>query len=140
MLWLKRIICGIVALIFIFIGARLIHGGEQVWQAIGFAYLSAALLWLILPLSSSFPNIISGLRLRQQGWLTLYILHITKRLDKKKKLLMPGWNMNWKKPKLIKTGKTPRKEQKKKRETGFDPSAYPKISGSANVIHAHVFI
>ena len=30
-------------------------------------------------------------------------------------------------------------KQKKKRETGFDPSAYPKISGSANVIHAHVF-
>ena len=39
MLWLKRIICGIVALIFIFIGARLIHGGEQVWQAIGFCIL-----------------------------------------------------------------------------------------------------
>ena len=40
---------------------------------------------------------------------------------------------------LSKQEKTPRKEQKKKRETGFDPSAYPKISGSANVIHAHVF-
>lgn len=40
---------------------------------------------------------------------------------------------------LSKQEKTPRKEQKKKRETGFAPSAYPKINGSANVIHAHVF-
>ena len=74
----------------------------------------------ILPLSSSFPNIISGLRLRQQGWLTLYILHITKRLDKKKKLLMPGWNMNWKKAEAYQNRKKhPEKNRKRKEKPGL---------------------
>ena len=56
MLWLKRIICGIVALIFIFIGARLIHGGEQVWQAIGFCILVGGITLAHIAIVQQLPK------------------------------------------------------------------------------------
>ena len=112
MLWLKRIICGIVALIFIFIGARLIHGGEQVWQAIGFCILVGGITLAHIAIVQQLP--------KYNFWLTLYILHITKRLDKKKKLLMPGWNMNWKKAEAYQNRKKhPEKNRKRKEKPGL---------------------
>lgn len=122
MLWLKRIICGIVALIFIFIGARLIHGGEQVWQAIGFCILVGSITLAHIAIVQQLPKYNFWITLTAQGWLTLYILHITKRLDKKKKLLMPGWNMNWKKAEAYQNRKKhPEKNRKRKEKPGLTP-------------------
>ena len=38
MLWLKRIACGIVALVLIFAGVSLIQSQQQLWQALGFCF------------------------------------------------------------------------------------------------------
>ena len=140
MLWLKRIICGIVALIFIFIGARLIHGGEQVWQAIGFCILVGGITLAHIAIVQQLPKYNFWITLTAAGLAyALYSTH-NETLGQEKEIIDARLEYELEKSRsLSKQEKIPRKEQKKKRETGFDPSAYPKISGSANVIHAHVF-
>ena len=93
MLWLKRIICGIVALIFIFIGARLIHGGEQVWQAIGFCILVGGITLAHIAIVQQLPKYNFWITLTAAGLAyALYSTH-NETLGQEKEIIIDGDDM-----------------------------------------------
>ncbi len=142
---LKRILCGIVALIFLMLGAKLTGNSNQLWLAVGLCFFIGGITLAYIAITQHFPN--------YNFWVTLtaiglaYVLYLThyapvsaeekqatearleKELEKSKQLLGNSDSTISKK-----------EEQKRKtKSTGFNLTAYPKISGSISAIRANVF-
>ena len=136
MLWLKRIICGIVALIFLIIGGKFVAGSSYTWQAIGFCIFIGGIILAYIAIMQSMPN--------YNFWVTLTAIGLALALFFTKNDVKPSED-NQKietvkeDKKLIGKKKALPQKKKKRKLTGFNPSAYPKISGSASIIDAHVF-
>ncbi len=143
MLWLKRIICGAVALIFIIVGAKMTHNALQAWQALGFCFFVGGITLGYIAVTQRFPNYNFWVTLTAIGLAyTLYITKYTEKADGEAQIVSARLEHELEKSKeLMGQTKTKRTKTaaKKKKATGFDASAYPKISGSATVIHAHLF-
>lgn len=146
MIWMRRIICGIIALAFIAIGIMMINGSQQLWQAIGFCLFVGGITLAHIAIKEHLPSYTFWITLTAIG--LAYALYATKtaplseqeqqsvsaRLDReieKSRELSADTSQKVKEHK-----KAPRKQKK---NTGFNLAAYPKISGSATVIHAHIF-
>lgn len=122
MLWLKRIICGIVALIFIFIGARLIHGGEQVWQAIGFCILVGGITLAHIAIVQQLPKYNFWITLTAAGLAyALYSTH-NETLGQEKEIIDARLEYELEKAEAYQNRKKhPEKNRKRKEKPGLTP-------------------
>lgn len=141
---LKRILCGIIALILLIIGAKLTGNSNQLWLAVGLCLVVGGIALAYIAITMHAPN--------YNFWVTLtaiglaYVLYLThyastpndkaiidtrleKELEKSKQLLGSTETS------------TKNKERKKvkKKSTGLNLAAYPKISGSISAVRANVF-
>lgn len=145
MLLLKRIICGIVALIFIVLGIMMINGEQQFWQAIGFCFFVGGITLAHIAVMEHTPSYSFWITLTAVG--LAYALYTTKTTpvsEEEQQARSSRLEKELVRSKELMNDKTPQKEneaalKKKKKSKGFNLSAYPKISGSATVIHAHIF-
>lgn len=146
MLWVKRIICGVIALAFIVLGIRLINGSEQLWQAIGFCFFVGGITLAYIAVMEHLPSYTFWITLTALG--LAYALYTTKATpisEEEQQIISSRLEKEMKKSKELLNDKTAtvhennKVEKTQRKTTGFNLSAYPKISGSAAVIHAHVF-
>lgn len=143
MLWVKRTVCGIVALIFIILGAKLTNGSSQAWQAIGFCIFVGGITLAYIAVMQTMPN--------YNFWVTLtalglaYALFVTKTSvmseEEDPEVVSSRIEKELEKSKDLmgKSDTTEKKKKEQKKSTGFNLAAYPKISGSATVINANLF-
>lgn len=145
MLLLKRIICGIVALIFIVLGIMMINGEQQFWQAIGFCFFVSGITLAYIAVMEHTPSYSFWITLTAVGLAyALYTAKTTPVSEEEQQAHSSRLEKELARSKELMNDKTPQKEnqdtsRKKKKSKGFNLSAYPKISGSATVIHAHIF-
>lgn len=141
MLLIKRIICGAVALLLIIVGIMLIHNSLQLWQALGFCFFIAGITLGYIAIMQVMPN--------YTFWITLIAIGLAYALFEVKTNNVPleeqeeisaKLNEELERSKQL-MGQNKKTEEKKKtpKKTGFNLAAYPKISGSATVLHAHIF-
>jgi len=142
MLWFKRAICGCVALACIILGFKLVNNAMQLWQTIGFCILVGGIALAYIAIRQQMPN--------YNFWVTLaaiglaYALYATKyeisEEDKQEKAVLLEEKIKEDKELMgQKAAQIKPEKKKKKKSTGFNLSAYPHISGSVSVIHAHLF-
>lgn len=144
MLWLKRVLCGIVALLLIFIGMQMIYNEQQLWQAIGFCLFVCGIALTYIAIMQHLPT--------YNFWITLlvfgltYALYTTKYADTDapdKNSALSRIEAELEKSKNLskntKIAQHHKPTQKRKKSSGFNLTAYPKVSGSITVIQAHVF-
>lgn len=144
MIWVKRIICGIIALVFIASGIMMINGSQQLWQAIGFCFFVGGITLAYIAVKEHLPTYTFWITLTAVG--LAYALYTTKTTpisEEEQQAILSRLDREIEKSKGL-SANTPRdiikrKKTKQKKNTGFNLSAYPKVSGSATVIHAHVF-
>lgn len=135
MLWVKRLICGIVALIIGGGGIYLIMLDTQIWQAVGFCLFVVGLALGYIAVTQKMP--------RYNFWITLiavglcYALYTTNSGNKTDvSSIRPQSVTNNDVTEPKKENKIPQKKKPKKKSK---LSSYPKITGRAEVIHANVF-
>lgn len=128
MIWVKRIVCGVVALSLILFGGYLTSSDTQVVQALGFCLFIIGITLMYIAIMQRFPN--------YNFWVTLVAiglalaLFIPKEFNKKES----GIEENSKTQSVKEDRK---KEEKNKSKNWLEK--YPKITGSVDVIHANVF-
>lgn len=142
MLWLKRIACGIVALVLIFAGVSLIQSLQQLWQALGFCFFVGGLSLAHIAIMQQLP--------KYNFWITLiacglaYALYMTRytptNASTEIATLQLEHELAESKPVMGKEDAVIKKQKKKKKpKPAFNLAEYPKISGSATVLRANVF-
>ena len=138
MLWVKRIFCGLIALILIISGGMLINSPLISRLIISGILLISGATLAHVSIKQTLPN--------YSFWITLIAIALAYALFSSKVASTPPYDQLEKEQSIEKEVVTvkkikaePKKTQRKKKSTGFNLSAYPKISGSATVIHAHVF-
>lgn len=146
MLFVRRIICGIIALVLVVSGAMLTNAAQQLWQAIGFCLIVGGITLAYIAIKQHLPNYSFWITLIALGLAySLYSVRIAPVSDEEQKNIASRLDKELEKSKMVLSHDNPRTEQKKriikreKKPTGFNLAAYPKISGSAQVIHAHIF-
>lgn len=146
MLLVRRIICGIIALVLIVSGEMLINATQQLWQAIGFCFIIGGITLAYIAIKQHLPNYNFWITLIALGLAySLYSVRIAPVSEEEQKAITSRLDKELEKSKTTIDRNSPRAELKKrtiKRErkpTGFNLAAYPKISGSAQVISAHIF-
>lgn len=142
MLLVRRIICGLIALVSLVSGIMLTNSSLQLWQAIGVCLIVGGITLAYIAIRQHLPNYSFWITLIALGLAySLYTVRvspvsedeqkeITSTLEKSKTLVDIDNPQPEKKKKII---------RREKKQSGFNLSAYPKISGSAQVIHAHIF-
>lgn len=139
MLLVKRVICGIVALILGICGVMLVNTSMQIWQAIGFCLIICGITLAYIAIRQHFPT--------YSFWITLialglaYSLYFPSVSQEKQTEIEAKLDKELEKSKLTSTKQNIQRKKitrREKKSTGFNLTAYPKISGSAQVIHAHI--
>lgn len=132
MIWVKRIVCGVVALSLILFGGYLTSSDTQIIQAIGFCLFVGGLALMYIAIMQRFPN--------YNFWVTLVAigfglaLFMPKQFVDEKNTETPETkSVEVKKKELLEK----KEEEKNKMKSWLEK--YPKITGSINVIHANVF-
>lgn len=141
MFWIKRFFCGLVALVFIVFGAMLLNSPLTSRLIIsGFLLIGGASLAHIA-IKQTLPS--------YSFWITIIAIGLAYALfSSKMQKTSEGDTVT--KMQYVKdepapstpsetVKQTPKQVNKQRKSTGFDLSAYPRISGSATIIHAHVF-
>ena len=147
MLWFKRILCGIYALFLIVWGISLINDSQVFWFVIGCFSFIAGLILAHIAIKQKLPN--------YSFWVTFvaiclaYALMVQNNLiSMTKTVRIKADNKKIETPEKTESVATqePSKDmakkepvKKKKKKAGFNLNAYPKISGSITVLHAHIF-
>ncbi len=143
MLLLRRIICGVIALIFIILGIMMIKGEQPFGQAIGFCFFVGGITLAYIAVMEHTPSYSFWITLTALGLAyALYTTRTTQVSEEEQQARSSRLETKLTDSKELMNDKTPQKESKhisKKKSKGFNLSAYPKISGSASVIHAHIF-
>lgn len=132
---LKRIICGIFALILIVWGAMMTSHSMQALQVLGFCVFIFGITLAYIAIKQNLPTYSFWITLLAMG--LAYALLVTKSTSTEEEDVSFAEDS----PQVQETENVTKvaKKQKKKRAKGVNLAAYPKISGSAQVIHAHVF-
>lgn len=142
MLWFKRIVCGIVALLLILLSIKLLQNQIQLWQALGLCVFVGGITLAHIAIFQQLP--------KYDFWITLIAIGLAVALYlTSSKSISPQETLSASSSEDVKESTvTAQKEvtivkkkpkKKKYKSTGFNPSDYPKISGSATIIHANVF-
>lgn len=142
MIWLKRIACGVIALVLVFVGFWLIKNQEEIFKAFGFCVFVGGITLAHIAVTQQLP--------KYNFWITFvacylaFVLYASRfaPTEEEKQQIEARLEQELAKSKQI-MGKeenvASQKKKKKKKSSGFNLSAYPKINGSATVINANVF-
>jgi len=138
MLLAKRVLCSIIGLFFVVLGALMTNNSFFVWQILGFCVFVVGVTLAYIAIKQTLPN--------YSFWVTLiaiglaYALLITKINFSfiEDVTGAPQIDSTPKKDNAKHQKKTP-KQKTKTKKSDFKLAAYPKITGSITVIHAHVF-
>lgn len=139
---LKRTLCGIVALICLYLGAKLTTNAQQLWQALGFCIFVGGITLAYIAVMQHFPNYNFWITLIALGLAyVVYITHYSVISDEENQALDSRLEQELEKSKqLLGNTQSPRfKEKKKRQSSGFNLAAYPKISGSISAVRANAF-
>ncbi|MBP5698319.1 MAG: thermonuclease family protein [Alphaproteobacteria bacterium] len=132
MLWVKKIFCSGIGLFFVILGILVANDSSLYWLLIGGIFVAGGLLLAHIALFEKKPS--------YSFWITVVSIGLASFIfvnnDTSNKHSKDTTSVSERSPKKISSQKNNKKSNKPK---GFDFSAYPKISGSAFVIHAHVF-
>ncbi len=136
MLWLKRIFCGFIGLFLILWGVLTINNVSVFWQFFGFIILAGGIALIYIAVKQTLPS--------YSFWITLVAIGLAYALlvDQKNTGLSQSEadRKAFSVSEELGNQKTAQRiSKKKKKNTGVNLSAYPRISGSVTVIHAHVF-
>lgn len=138
MLWAKRILCGILALIAAFAGIQCFQSQTLLLQAVGFCFIIGGIILAHIVVVQRLP--------KYNFWITLiaaglaYALYLVQTTPDSIKKAETDARLDRELSRSREMDKQPsRPSPKKKKSTGFNPTDYPKISGSATVINAHLF-
>ncbi len=146
MFLVRRVICGIIALVLAVSGAMMTNAASQLWQVTGFCLIIGGITLAYIAVRQHLPTYSFWITLIALGLAySLYATHsapvseeqrqaISSRLDKELEKSKEALNADA--PKVEKRKKISKRERK---PAGFNLAAYPKISGSAQVIDAHIF-
>lgn len=137
MLIAKRLICGIFAFILIILGAMMTSHSMQVFQVLGFCVFIFGITLAYIAIKQNLPTYSFWITLLAMG--LAYALLVNKNSSTDSETETVAYEEV--SPQEEKTGDVSytAKKHKKKKRGGVNLAAYPKISGSATVIHAHVF-
>ncbi len=139
---LKRILCGIVALICLYFGATLTNNAIQLWQALGFCIFVGGITLAYIAIMQHLPNYNFWITLTALGLAyILYLTHFPAVSDTEKQNIEAKLEQDLEKSKQLLGNKstTKIKQKKKRRKEGFNLAAYPKISGSISAVRANAF-
>ncbi|MCM1323146.1 MAG: thermonuclease family protein [Acetobacter sp.] len=143
---LKRIICGVVAAIFIIGGMALFHTSQQLWLAIGFCVLIGGITLAYIAIKQHLPNYSFWITLIALGLAyALYTTHLSPVSEEEQQMISSRLEKEIERSKDFLDNEAPKGKKKRtsakreKNSTGFNLNAYPKITGSATVVHAHIF-
>lgn len=130
MLFVKRILCGFVALFLIILGILISNDSNVVWFIIGgaTAVLGFALVYVAIKQSAPGYNFLITIVTCFLAYSILYSNYESKNTTPQVKKVTD-----------IKSEKPVKRKFEKKKKGGINLAAYPKVSGSINVIHAHLF-
>lgn len=137
MLLAKRFFCGFIALLFIVLGAIMTNNDLLAWQVVGFFIFVAGITLGYISIKQTLPS--------YSFWVTLIAIGLFYALLVSKVDLMYSKENYTSSPQNVTEKSVPIKAKKhfskKKSVTKKNSklSAYPKISGSIDVIHAHIF-
>lgn len=133
MFWIKRFFCGLLALFIIVWGAVMTNDSQSIWQIIGFLIFVAGITLGYIAVKQTMP--------RYNFWITLIAIGLAYCLLINKNESLLNKNKSEESSPIEKTSvkRLVKKKHKQRKKSGFNLQAYPKISGSATVIHAHVF-
>lgn len=141
MLWIKRILCFLAALFFVTWGALMTNNTSSLWQALGFLIFIAGITLGYIAIKQTLP--------RYNFWITLIAIGLAYALLITKSEIPEEKNLSGSVSRAEKTSISQetfhqkelarKKSVNNKKKKGINLQAYPKISGSATVIHAHVF-
>lgn len=130
MLWVKRIVCGIVAISLIVFGGYLTTSDTQIIQTLGFCLSVVGIALMYIAIVQRMPN--------YNFWVTLVALGLGIALFMPKQFIETETTETTKvESQEVEKKKVVNKKEKKK--SAFNLSKYPKISGSIDVIHAYLF-
>ncbi|MBR2273768.1 MAG: thermonuclease family protein [Alphaproteobacteria bacterium] len=136
MLWIKRIFCGSIALFLITLGVLIANDNHLVWWFVGGAIIISGIILAHITVKRSLPS--------YSFWMTIIALALAFALFAQNssffsyKNTLDGERVTAQAETLSHAVQIKKKRAKKKTKR-IDLSSYPKISGSAEVIHAHVF-
>lgn len=141
---IKRILCGLCALGLMLLGIKLLGAFSQVWQFLGGFSLIGGITLAYVAVMQGLPN--------YNFWVTLaaiglaYAWYNAKYQEDDTDFVTAEQTLQQEAPLTEATSEdggnkvsSSKPVQKKRKSTGFNLSSYPKISGSATVIHAHLF-
>ena len=132
MLWAKRLVCGIVALLIGGIGFYLITINTQIWQAIGFCLFIIGLALGYIAITQKLP--------KYNFWITLiavglcYALYATNNDSTSDSDIK-----HTKKDVVVKKESSVNKPRKRSKKSESKLSSFPKITGRIEIIHANIF-
>lgn len=142
MIWVKRLICGVVAVILVIIAIIQINGSQQLWQAIGFCLLVGGITLGYIAIKQHLPNYSFWITLTAVGLAyALFMTRYSPISEEEQQDVSARLEREIEKSKNLMGKNTPQKKsnEHQQKSKGFDLTAYPKISGSATVIRANVF-
>lgn len=137
MLWFKRILCGIYALFLIVWGISLINSSHQFWFILGCVVFIAGLTLTHIAIRQKLPT--------YSFWITFvaiclaYVLLVQNGILTKGQTVQTTSRQDTFDTEESSKPVVQKKKEPAKRAKGFNLAAYPKISGSITVLHAHVF-
>ena len=135
MLLAKRVLCGIVGLFLIVLGALMTNNHLFVWQTLGFCVFVIGVTLDYIAIKQTLPN--------YSFWVTLIAIGLAYALLITRVSFSPlednVENHQTVSAQKKDTTKPQKENRKKNKKSDFKLAAYPKISGSITVIHAHVF-
>ncbi|MBR5598705.1 MAG: thermonuclease family protein [Alphaproteobacteria bacterium] len=126
MIWVRRVVCGVVALSLILFGGYLTSSDTQVIQALGFCLFVAGITLMYIAITQRMPN--------YNYWVTLVAIALGVALFMPKDFVENDVDNT-----DITERKTAVHKDNEKSKLAFSLDKYPKISGSIDVVHANVF-
>lgn len=139
MLWVKRFLCGFSALIFIGLGLMTIVSSHQVMSVLGAGAILTGLTLGHITIKQTLPS--------YNFWITCVAMWLAFMLffsrneaqETEPVILSAETSMTSQEPQPKENHEHKVHKSEKKKKAGFNLAAYPKISGSLNVIHANVY-
>lgn len=139
MLGFKRLICGFFAVILAFVGISFVELSEPLWFGIGICLLVLGATLGYIAIMQNTPKYSFWITIVAIG-LTYFLVDLSTKETSvnTEKTEVSDEAENVKKKKIASKKKVIKKKENKGKAS-FKLASYPKITGSANIIHAHIF-
>jgi len=140
MFWFKRLLSGVLALFLVFLGITLFSYSEKSFQLFGAAVFVCGIILGYIVIRRRLPS--------YNFWITIIAIGLAYQVLNAKAPQTENMSpdnidsiseTSSSSRNTLSTGSVEIVKKHKKASNGFNLKAYPKITGSANVIHAHVF-